>query len=54
MTTEGIYSLARNLWGVWLMAVFLAIAVWAFWPGRRRREEMRDHADIPFREGTDP
>lgn len=45
--------LATDLWSLWLMILFLGIVVWAFWPSRRRSEEMRDHAMIPFREDED-
>ena len=46
-------ELARSFWGLWLMIIFLGIALWAFWPSQRRREEMKDHAGIPFREDAD-
>ena len=42
-------QLLRDIWGVCLMVVFLGIVAWAYWPGRRRRQQMRDYADIPFR-----
>lgn len=47
-------QLLRDLWGAWLMLIFLGIVVWAYWPGRRRRRQMRDHADIPFRNDDPP
>jgi cytochrome c oxidase cbb3-type subunit 4 len=46
------YELLRSLWVVWLMAFFLAIAVWAYWPSNRRRLDA--HAMIPFNDGQAP
>lgn len=40
----------RPLWSVWLMALFVGIALWAFWPGRARDAAMKAHADIPLRD----
>lgn len=48
MTLSELPDLARNLWPLWLGALFVGIVLRAYWPGRRR--EMQDHADIPFRE----
>lgn len=45
-------ALAEMLYPVWVllfMAIFIAIAVWAFWPSKRQRRRMQDHAEIPFR-----
>lgn len=50
---EGLYQFLREFWVIWLMAIFLGIVVWTLWPSRRRSKEMRDHADIPFREAED-
>lgn len=47
-------QLLRDFWGAWLMAVFVGIVVWAYWPGRRRREQLRDQAEIPFRNDDPP
>ena len=47
---DEIYQLARNLWVVWLGLIFLSIVAWAYWPSRRRRNQMKDYASIPFRE----
>ncbi len=46
--------IAAEYWVVWLMAVFIGIVVWTFWPSRKRSEQMRDHAQIPFREDEEP
>lgn len=53
MTGDGFYALIREFWSLWLMLLFLGIVVWACWPGRRQRDAMRDHADIPFRDSTE-
>lgn len=53
MTLIELSHFATDLWGLWLMLLFLGIVVWAFWPSRRRGEEMHDHAMIPFREERD-
>jgi cytochrome c oxidase cbb3-type subunit 4 len=36
----------RQLWVVWLMLLFVGIAVWVFWPGRKK--ELEDHGRIPL------
>ncbi|HEY7609645.1 MAG TPA: cbb3-type cytochrome c oxidase subunit 3 [Alphaproteobacteria bacterium] len=41
-----LYAALKSLWVVWLMGVFLAIAVWAYWPRNRARFEA--HARIPL------
>ena len=50
-------ALAEALYPVWVtlfMGIFIAIAVWAFWPSRRQKKRMQDHANIPFRnDGAD-
>jgi cytochrome c oxidase cbb3-type subunit 4 len=46
-------AIADALYPVWVvlfMAVFVGIGVWAFWPSRRQKQRMKDHAEIPFRE----
>lgn len=48
MTLVELLELARSLWPLWLGALFIGIAMRAYWPGRQR--EMQDHAAIPFRE----
>jgi cytochrome c oxidase cbb3-type subunit 4 len=40
------YAAIKSLWVVWLMGVFLAIAVWAYWPRNKRR--LQAHARIPL------
>jgi cytochrome c oxidase cbb3-type subunit 4 len=47
-------AIARAWWGLWLMILFVGIVAWALWPSRRRSEEMRDAAMIPFREDDEP
>ncbi len=41
-------ELLRSLWVVWLMALFIGIAVWAFWPRNRKRFER--YGEIPLRD----
>jgi cbb3-type cytochrome oxidase subunit 3 len=43
------YSALKSLWVVWLIAIFVSIAVWAYWPRNRKRFEA--HARIPLRDG---
>ena len=40
------YAAIKSLWVVWLMGVFLAIAVWAYWPRNKQRFEA--NARIPL------
>ena len=47
---DSFYPLLRELWVVWLMAIFLGIVAWALWPSRRRKKQMDDAANIPFRD----
>lgn len=48
MSMSDLSEIARSLWVVWLMLIFLGIAAWAFWPRNRKRFE-RD-AEIPLRD----
>ena len=43
---EALVELARQLWVVWMMLAFIAIAFWAFRPSNKKRFE-RD-AQIPL------
>ena len=45
---DGFYEVLRSLWVVWLMALFIGIVAWVYWPKRKR--EMEDHAQIPLRD----
>jgi cytochrome c oxidase cbb3-type subunit 4 len=45
---EAIVELARSVWGLWLMLVFLGIVAWTMWPSRKKKLE--DQAKIPFRD----
>lgn len=44
----------RSIWGAWLMALFVGVVVWAFWP--RNRKKFSDAAQIPLKddEGDPP
>jgi cytochrome c oxidase cbb3-type subunit 4 len=43
---------ASALWPLWLMALLIGIAAWAFWPGNRAR--FRRDAEIPLRDDQPP
>ena len=45
---ETFYETLRSLWVVWLMALFIGIVAWVYWPSRKR--EMDEHAQIPLRD----
>lgn len=47
MDMTSIIEVARSLWVVWLMGVFLGIAFWAFRPKNKKRFE--DDANIIFK-----
>jgi cytochrome c oxidase cbb3-type subunit 4 len=47
---EEAYGFVTSLWLVWLVLIFGALVVWVFWPSRRRKQQMQNYADIPFRE----
>lgn len=44
-------SLFHSLWTALSLAVFIGIWVWAF--SRRRKDQFRDAAELPFRGGED-
>lgn len=46
------YAALKALWVVWLMGVFLAIAVWAYWPKNKPRFEA--HGRIPLDDERTP
>ncbi len=41
-----LYSALKSLWTLWVMGIFIAIAIWAYWPRNRQRFEA--HARIPL------
>ena len=43
---EQIFEAIRSLWVVWLMAIFVGIVAWAFWPSNKSRLEA--HGRIPL------
>ncbi len=45
---ESLYPAIRSLWVVWLVAVFVGIVAWVYWPSRRRK--LQEHANIPLRD----
>ncbi|SMF40466.1 cytochrome c oxidase cbb3-type subunit 4 [Tistlia consotensis] len=50
---EELSHFMRNLWVVWLMAIFVGIVAWAYWPSRRRRQSLQEQANIPLRDDED-
>ena len=40
------YAALKSLWVVWLMGIFIAIAIWSFWP--RNKQRLEAHARIPL------
>ena len=44
---DAVIDLARSLWGLWLMLLFVGIVVWTMWPSRKKKLE--DQAKIPFK-----
>lgn len=46
------YAAIKSLWVVWLMGVFLAIGIWAYWPRNKTRFEA--HARIPLDDERTP
>jgi cytochrome c oxidase cbb3-type subunit 4 len=46
-----IAQIARSVWVLWLMLIFVAIAFYAFRP--KNREHFRDCAQIPFTTDSD-
>ncbi|CCG08020.1 cbb3-type cytochrome oxidase subunit 3 [Pararhodospirillum photometricum] len=41
----------RPFWGPWLMAVFVGIVAWAYWPTNRERLERM--GSLPLRDDPD-
>jgi cbb3-type cytochrome oxidase subunit 3 len=40
------YAVIKSLWVVWLMGVFIAIGLWAYWPSNKQR--FQAHGRIPL------
>jgi cytochrome c oxidase cbb3-type subunit 4 len=40
------YAAVKSLWVVWLMGIFVAIAVYAYWPSNKSR--FQAHGRIPL------
>jgi cytochrome c oxidase cbb3-type subunit 4 len=47
---EALEEFLRSLWVLWLMAIFVGIVAWVYWPSRRRKRRLQDHANIPLRD----
>lgn len=48
---DSLFDFFRTFWVVWLMLIFVGIVFWAYRP--RNREKMKDHGQIPLRDGRD-
>ena len=48
MTLDALVDVARSLWVLWLMAIFLGIVGWVMWPKNSRKIE--EHGQIPFKD----
>ncbi|MBV8535677.1 MAG: cbb3-type cytochrome c oxidase subunit 3 [Alphaproteobacteria bacterium] len=48
MDAESLYALLSSLWVVWFVALFMGIAVWAYWPSKRATFE--EIGRIPLRD----
>ena len=46
------YAAIKSLWVVWLMGIFIAIAVYAYWPSNKGR--FQAHGRIPLDDETPP
>lgn len=42
------YAFLKQLWVVWLMALFIGIVVWVYWP--RRKKKLEEYGRIPFKD----
>ena len=51
MELESVYSVFRSFWVVWLMAIFIGIVAWAFWP--KRKQQLEAHGRIPLDDDFD-
>lgn len=38
----------RSFWGLWLMALFLGIVAWAFWP--KNKDRLERHGEMILRD----
>ena len=48
---EALRGVLKSAWTVWMVLLFAGIALYAFWPGNRRRFEALGH--IPLRDDND-
>jgi len=51
MSLDTIVLHAKSLWVVWMMALFIGIVAWAFWPSRKQTFEAHGH--IPLDDDDD-
>ena len=50
---EHFQAFVQEIWGAWLMVLFLIAAGWALWPSKKRQAYMDHGANIPFEEDED-
>lgn len=46
MDIDAVFGIVRSLWVVWLMALFIGIVAWVYWPKRKR--DLESHGRIPL------
>ena len=46
MSLIEISGLARSLWPAWMILLFAAIGLWAFWPANRKRFDADAHIPL--------
>jgi cytochrome c oxidase cbb3-type subunit IV len=47
-----LYVWLRSLWLLWLVLLFVGVAVWIYWP--KRRDQLERHGQIPFKDEEEP
>lgn len=45
---DSIMATLKSAWLLWLLALFVGIVAWAYWP--RRRRQLEQHGKIPLRD----
>lgn len=52
MELADIVAFAQRFWVLWLLALFVGIVVWVFWP--KRKQELERHGRIPLEDDQAP
>jgi cytochrome c oxidase cbb3-type subunit 4 len=47
MNMEGMTSVLRSFWTLWVFLFFVGIVLWAYWPKNKKKVE--SYSDIPLR-----